>query len=168
MGADAGMTTVGGWPAAGARCRRKGRETARSWAALVAPALIAAGVVALPPLGTAAQEAVAAPEGQTSQTVIGVPRDSVPGPLAGAGGEAAPDLQGMSARLDKVEELLSALEVRLGDVAALAEATEARFERGDDPLVALEIEQLWTMVESLEAENTTLKESLSAAAGSGG
>ena len=164
MGAEAGMTIMDGWPAAGARCRRRGRRPAWSWATLVAPALIAA----LPPLGAAAQEAEAAPEGPTSQAVIGVPRDSVPGPLAGAEGEAAPDLQGMSARLDKVEELLSALEVRLGDLAALAEATEARFERGDDPLVALEIEQLWTMVESLEAENTTLRESLSAAAGSGG
>lgn len=40
--------------------------------------------------------------------------------------------------------------------------TQARIERGDDPLVALEIEQLWTVVRSLERENAILTDRLEA------
>jgi hypothetical protein len=41
----------------------------------------------------------------------------------------------------------------------------ARIAQGEQPLVALEIEQIWTVVRALEADSTALQEALDALVG---
>jgi N-acyl-L-homoserine lactone synthetase len=66
----------------------------------------------------------------------------------------------LSARQDRLEEALLILQERIVAVTETADNTAARIARGDEPLVALEIEQLWALVRALETENTQLREEL--------
>lgn len=63
----------------------------------------------------------------------------------------------------RLEQAIFVLEDRIADIAALAQQTDARLARGDEPLVALEIEQLWVSIRSLEQENAVLREALQSA-----
>lgn len=71
-------------------------------------------------------------------------------------------LRALYQRQQRMEDSLARLDARLAAVAEQAARTQARIERGDDPLVALEIEQLWTVVRSLERENAILTDRLEA------
>lgn len=124
---------------------------------------LAAGLSTLG-LGLVLAPAVLA-EPPTSRTVIGIePDGDVSGAVAGA-------IQAVGDRQTRLEAALREVDRRVGVTMEAAQATEARLARGDDPLVALEIEQLWSVVESLERENALLRERLDvleAAAGEGG
>lgn len=62
------------------------------------------------------------------------------------------------ARQVRLEEAIMVFQQQLGELAAISNATSARLSRGDEPLVSLEIEQLWAMVRSLEEENARLRD----------
>lgn len=114
-----------------------------------AAALLAAALGLAPVLGARAQEATTdAPRGSVA---IGIEEQGI---------EAA--LRAIIDRQRTLEEGLRALEARLNAVAGTANETAARLERGDEPLVSLEIEQLWAMVGSLERDNAVLRERLDA------
>lgn len=67
-------------------------------------------------------------------------------------------VRALFARQARLEDALRALQQQLAEVTAITNATSARLARGDDPLVSLEIEQLWAMVRSLEQENARLRD----------
>lgn len=61
-------------------------------------------------------------------------------------------------RQARLENALTVFQQQLVELAAITNATSARLARGDEPLVSLEIEQLWAMVRSLEQENARLRD----------
>jgi septal ring factor EnvC (AmiA/AmiB activator) len=71
----------------------------------------------------------------------------------------------LEAENKQFREALIALDERSRNTATTLDELLARIERGEQPLVALEIEQLWTFVRALEADNTALREALDALAG---
>ena len=70
--------------------------------------------------------------------------------------------------LTQLEAALRSLEERINVIAETTETTAARISRGDDPLVALEIEQLWALIDTLERDNAILNERLDAITASEG
>ncbi|NJM81832.1 MAG: hypothetical protein HC844_04415 [Tabrizicola sp.] len=71
----------------------------------------------------------------------------------------------LEAENKQFREALIALDERSRNTARTLDELVARIGRGEQPLVALEIEQLWTVVRALEADNTALQEALDALAG---
>lgn len=67
-------------------------------------------------------------------------------------------VRALFARQAQLESALRVLQQQLREMAAITNATSARLARGDEPLVSLEIEQLWAMVRSLEEENARLRD----------
>ena len=94
-----------------------------------------------------------------SNTIIGLEE--------GDGGEAFeaqdPLMRALFDRQQRLEEALFVLEDRINRVSELAQRTDQRIARGEDPLVSLEIEQLWVQIRSLEQQNALLRETLEAA-----
>ena len=75
----------------------------------------------------------------------------------------SPLMQALFERQQRLEEALFVLEDRINRVSELAQNTDQRIARGEDPLVSLEIEQLWVQIRSLEQENALLRETLEGA-----
>lgn len=114
---------------------------------------------ALVPLAFAQEQAASGVEPQLgtveSRTVIGLE------PVA-VGTPRDPVMLVLFERQQRLEDALFVLEDRINDIAEIARATESRLARGDEPLVALEIEQLWVQIRSLEQENALLRDTLEA------
>lgn len=88
-----------------------------------------------------------------TRTIIGIEQ-------GGLVGQQDPAMRALLENQRRLEEAIFVLEDRIAGVAAMAAQTEARLSRGDEPLVALEIEQLWVQIRSLEQENAVLREAL--------
>lgn len=69
-------------------------------------------------------------------------------------------LRQIALRQARLEQALTTLEARINEVAGLANATNERIAQGEDPLVSLEIEQLWSVIRALERDNAVLREEL--------
>lgn len=68
----------------------------------------------------------------------------------------------LEAENKQFREALLVLDERSRNTATTLEELVARIARGEQPLVALEIEQIWTVVRALEADSTALREALNA------
>ena len=103
-----------------------------------------------------AQETVAEEPG-----IVGIEQGDLPTAMQGA-------IQALHDRQSALEVALRDLEGRINVLAEASDATAELIARGEDPLVSLEIEQLWTVIGSLERENALLREELDALGTSAG
>ncbi len=71
----------------------------------------------------------------------------------------------LEAENKQFREALISLDERSRNTATAFDELRARIRRGEEPLVALEIEQIWTVIRALEADNTAVQEALDALAG---
>lgn len=117
----------------------------------VATLALVGGLAALTVNPVVAQDGTQAQDGVSSVTTMGIEQ-----------GDWSAALRALFERQQRMSDNMAILEARINTVANQANQTEARIARGDDPLVALEIEQLWSLVRSLERENAVLKERLDA------
>jgi hypothetical protein len=71
----------------------------------------------------------------------------------------------LEAENKQFREALIVLDERSRNTTTALDDLIARIAQGEQPLVALEIEQIWTVVRALEADSTALQEALDALAG---
>jgi hypothetical protein len=71
----------------------------------------------------------------------------------------------LEAENKQFREALIVLDERSRNTTTALDELIARIAQGEQPLVALEIEQIWTVVRALEADSTALQEALDALVG---
>ena len=100
-----------------------------------------------------AQQAATEGTGAKGPGIVGIEQGDLPTAMQGA-------IQALHDRQTSLEAALRELEERINVLAEASDATADLIARGNDPLVSLEIEQLWTVIGSLERENALLREEL--------
>ena len=124
-------------------------------------ALIAGSLMGVIGVVGAATTAVAQETAAEGSGIVGIEQGDLPAAMQGA-------IQTLHDRQTALEAALRDLEERINVLAEASDATAELIARGEDPLVSLEIEQLWTVIGSLERENALLREELDALGTSAG
>ena len=124
-------------------------------------ALIAGSLMGVIGVVGAATTAVAQETAAEGPGIVGIEQGDLPAAMQGA-------IQTLHDRQTALEAALRDLEERINVLAEASDATAELIARGEDPLVSLEIEQLWTVIGSLERENALLREELDALGPSAG